>query len=121
MLAQAREQGVSLVGPGGLLPGLTRQVLETALEAELTDHLGHENGQARGRTCATAPGRRHSLAMPQRLPRLSVKPPRLSDAGSGFLRWLPVSESDLWVMECCDARVLLSGAASSMITASLLR
>ncbi|MFF2486227.1 IS256 family transposase [Microbacterium sp. NPDC058062] len=42
LLAQAREQGVSLVGPGGLLGNLTKTVLETALEAELTEHLGYE-------------------------------------------------------------------------------
>jgi putative transposase len=41
LLAQAKEQGVSLVGPGGLLKQLTRNVLE----AELTEHLGHEHGQ----------------------------------------------------------------------------
>jgi putative transposase len=45
LLAQAKEQGVSLVGPGGLLNQLTRNVLETVLEAELTEHLGHEHGQ----------------------------------------------------------------------------
>ena len=45
LLTQAREQGVSLVGPGGLLNQLTKNVLETALEAELTEHLGHEHGQ----------------------------------------------------------------------------
>lgn len=44
LLEQARAQGVSLVGPGGLLAGLTKTVLETALEAELTEHLGHEHG-----------------------------------------------------------------------------
>ena len=46
LLAQAKAQGMSLVGPGGLLSGLTKQVLETALEAELTEHLGHEHGAA---------------------------------------------------------------------------
>jgi putative transposase len=45
LLAQAKEQGVSLVGPGGLLDQLTKNVLETALEAELTEHLGHEHGE----------------------------------------------------------------------------
>ena len=45
LLAEAKAQGVSLVGPGGLLSSLTKQVLETALEAELTEHLGHEHGQ----------------------------------------------------------------------------
>ncbi|GER21687.1 hypothetical protein NCCP1664_01840 [Zafaria cholistanensis] len=45
VLAQAREQGVSLLGPGGLLAGLTK----TELEAELTEHLGHErHGSAEG-------------------------------------------------------------------------
>jgi putative transposase len=42
LLEQAREQGVSLLGPGGLLAGLTKNVLGTALEAEITEHLGHE-------------------------------------------------------------------------------
>lgn len=36
LLAQAKEQGVSLVGRGGLLNQLTKNVLETALETELT-------------------------------------------------------------------------------------
>ena len=41
LVAQAREEGVELIGPNGLLTGLTKQVLETALEAEMTDHLGY--------------------------------------------------------------------------------
>ena len=45
LLAQAKEQGVSLIGPGGLLGGLTKTVLETALEAEMTEHLGYEKHQ----------------------------------------------------------------------------
>jgi transposase-like protein len=36
---------VSLVVAGGLLNQLTKNVLATALEAELTEHLGHEHGQ----------------------------------------------------------------------------
>jgi putative transposase len=43
-LAKARADGVSLVGPGGLLSSLTKKVLETALNAELDEHLGHEHG-----------------------------------------------------------------------------
>ena len=41
-MARAREQGLSLTGPGGLLKQLTRTVLETALSQELTEHLGHD-------------------------------------------------------------------------------
>ena len=42
LVRQAREQGLSLTGPGGLLKQLTRTVLETALNQEMTGHLGHE-------------------------------------------------------------------------------
>ena len=46
MVRRAREQGLSLTGPGGLLKQLTKTVLETALSEELTEHLGHEkNGK----------------------------------------------------------------------------
>jgi putative transposase len=42
MVRLAREQGLSLTGPDGLLKQLTKTVLETALNQELTEHLGHE-------------------------------------------------------------------------------
>jgi Transposase, Mutator family len=42
LVARARERGVSLTGPGGLLKQLTKTVLETALNQEMTEHLGHE-------------------------------------------------------------------------------
>src|SRR5947207_15661091 len=42
LVARAREQGVSLTGPDGLLKQLTKAVLETALNQEMTEHLGHE-------------------------------------------------------------------------------
>jgi putative transposase len=42
LVRQAREQGLSLTGPDGLLKQLTKTVLETALNQELTEHLGHE-------------------------------------------------------------------------------
>jgi putative transposase len=44
LVAQAKASGVALTGPGGLLSGLTKQVLETALNAEMSEHLGHEHG-----------------------------------------------------------------------------
>src|SRR5262249_28433580 len=42
LMDRARAEGVSMVGPGGLLSGLTKTVLETALEAEMTEHVGYE-------------------------------------------------------------------------------
>ena len=35
----AREQGLSLTGPDGLLKQFTKSVLETALNEEMTEHL----------------------------------------------------------------------------------
>lgn len=49
LLAQAKEQGIDLVGPGGLLNELTKTVLETALEAEMTEHVGYEKHDPAGR------------------------------------------------------------------------
>ena len=49
LLAQAREQGIDLVGPDGLLNRLTKNVLETALEAEMDEHLGYEKHDVSGR------------------------------------------------------------------------
>lgn len=42
LVARAREQGVALTGPDGLLKQLTKAVLETALNQEMTEHLGHD-------------------------------------------------------------------------------
>ena len=60
LVEQARSEGISLVGPDGLLQRLTKLVLEGALEGELTDHLGYEHGDPAG------PQRRQ---LPQRHPR----------------------------------------------------
>ena len=42
LVERARSEGVELVGPGGLLGELTKDVLETALDAELSEHLGYD-------------------------------------------------------------------------------
>src|ERR1700733_8791099 len=49
LLEQAREQNIELVGPDGLLGQLTKSVLETALDAEMSEHLGYEKHEPAGR------------------------------------------------------------------------
>lgn len=49
LLERAKSDGVKLVGPGGLLAGITRRVLQTALETEMAEHLGYDRGDAAGR------------------------------------------------------------------------
>ncbi len=48
LVRRAREQGLSLTGPGGLLKQLTKVVIEAALDQELTEHLGHERNAPSG-------------------------------------------------------------------------
>lgn len=49
LLAEAKASNVELIGPGGLLNQLTKRVLETALEAEMTEHLGYDKHDPAGR------------------------------------------------------------------------
>ena len=46
MVAEAKARGLELTGPTGLLKLFTKNVLETALNEELTEHLGHPKRQA---------------------------------------------------------------------------
>lgn len=48
LVSAARSQGVQLTGPGGMLTGLTKQVMERALQVEMADHLGYELGDPAG-------------------------------------------------------------------------
>ena len=41
LVRAAKEQGLSLTGPNGLLKQLTKTVLEAALNEEMTEHLGY--------------------------------------------------------------------------------
>ena len=42
LVDRARSEGMQLTGAGGLLQQLTKRVLESALEGEITDHLGYD-------------------------------------------------------------------------------
>jgi transposase-like protein len=44
----AKEQGLSLTGPDGLLKQLTKTLIETALNEEMTEHLGYEKHDPAG-------------------------------------------------------------------------
>jgi putative transposase len=49
LVERARDEGVELVGPGGLLAGLTKTVLKASLEAEMSEHLGYDKHDPAGR------------------------------------------------------------------------
>ncbi|WUL09723.1 IS256 family transposase [Streptomyces sp. NBC_00354] len=48
LLDSADASGAALLGEGGLLTEITRAVLERALEAEMSEHLGYERGDPAG-------------------------------------------------------------------------
>src|SRR3954468_6120962 len=49
MVKSAKQRGLDITGPDGLLKLLTRTVLETALEEEMTEHLGYDKHDRAGR------------------------------------------------------------------------
>ena len=49
LVRQARSRGVALTGPHGLLKSLTKTVIETALEEEMSEHLGYDKHETVGR------------------------------------------------------------------------
>lgn len=61
LVVAARARGEDLTGPDGLLKLLTKTVLETALEEEMSDHLGYDKhaveGRNRGNATASGPRR----------------------------------------------------------------
>ena len=59
LAGRARDGGLQLTGEGGLLAQLTKRLVESALEGEITDHLGYDKHDAAG------PRRRE---LPQRAP-----------------------------------------------------
>jgi len=57
LVEQARADGVELIGPGGLLTGLTSKVINTALEGEMTEHLGYMTSTTRWAATGQLPQR----------------------------------------------------------------
>ena len=49
LVDRARADRLDLIGPDGLLSGLTKTVLETALEVEMSEHLGYDKHDPVGR------------------------------------------------------------------------
>jgi len=48
LMKRIQDEGLELLGPDGVLTGLTSQIMNRALDVELTDHLGYEKGDRAG-------------------------------------------------------------------------
>jgi len=82
LVDQARAEGVELVGPGGLLTGLTKTVLETALEAELGAHLGYDKHDPAGRGSGNSRNGTRSKTVLTEIAPVEIEVPR--DTNSSF-------------------------------------
>jgi transposase-like protein len=77
LVRRAREQGLSLTGPDGLLKQLTKAVLETALDQEMTEHLGHErNGQVVNEAGNVRNGTRPKTVLTEATGEVGIEVPR---------------------------------------------
>jgi putative transposase len=80
LLAQAKAQGVDLVGPDGLLNRLTKNVLETALEAEMSEHLGYDKHDPVGRTGGNCRNGTRAKTVLTEIGPVQIEVPRDTDA-----------------------------------------
>jgi transposase-like protein len=81
MVKSAKERGLDITGPDGLLKLLTKTVLETALEEEMTDHLGYDKHDPAGRDGGNSRnGTRAKTVISDAAGELTVEVPRDRDA-----------------------------------------
>ena len=69
-----------MVGPGGLLAGLTKQVLEAGLEVEVEEHLGYEKHAAEGRNLGNSRNGTRSKTVLTEIGPVEVDVPRDRDS-----------------------------------------
>jgi transposase-like protein len=82
LVDRARNEGLQLTGEGGLLQQLTKRVLESALEGEITDHLGYGKHDAAGRNTGNSRNGTRSKSVLTDVGPVEVKVPR--DVGGSF-------------------------------------
>ncbi|MET0458299.1 MAG: transposase, partial [Ilumatobacteraceae bacterium] len=80
LVERARADGVDLVGPGGLLAGLTKQVLEAGLEVEMDEHLGYSKHAVEGRNHGNSRNGTRSKTVLTEIGPVEIDVPRDRDA-----------------------------------------
>ena len=80
LATRARADGLQLAGEGGLLQQLTKRLLESALEGELTDHLGYDRHDPAGRDSGNSRNGHRSKTVLTDVGPVEVDVPRDRDA-----------------------------------------
>lgn len=77
MVKSATDRGLALTGPDGLLKIMTKTVLETALDEEMTAHLGYEKHAVEGRDSGNSRnGRRVKTVLTDNVGPVEIEVPR---------------------------------------------
>src|SRR5829696_149835 len=79
LVGRARAEGLVLTGEGGLLAQLTKRLVESALEGELTDHLGYGKHDADGRDGRNSRNGRRSKTVLTEVGPVEIEVPRDRD------------------------------------------
>src|SRR3954452_19956188 len=80
LVRQARQSGIALTGPDGLLKAMTKTVIEAALEEEIADHLGYDKHAVEGRNRANSRnGTRSKTVLPDACGEVAIDVPRDRD------------------------------------------
>ena len=80
LVRSARARGEDLTGPDGLLKGITKQVLEAALEEEMTEHVGYDKHAVQGRNSGNSRnGTRTKTVLTDNAGEVQVQVPRDRD------------------------------------------
>lgn len=82
LVERVRGEGLQLSGEGGLLQQLTMRVLQSALEGEITDHLGYERHDLAGRGSGNSRNGTRAKTVLTAVGPVEVRMPR--DVGGSF-------------------------------------
>jgi putative transposase len=77
LVKAARARGVALTGPDGLLKAITKTVLESALEEEMSEHVGYDKHAVEGRNGGNSRnGTRSKMVLTEAAGEVEVQVPR---------------------------------------------
>ena len=82
LVDRARSEGVELTGDNGLLTALVRQVLQTGLEVEMTDHVGYEPHAIEGRGSGNSRNGTYPKSVTTEIGKVDLRVPETATAPS---------------------------------------
>ena len=80
LVTRARSEGVELGGDNGLLTALGRRVMQTGLEVEMTDHLGDQRHDPKGRGSGNSRNGSYGKKVTTDIGKVDLKVPRDRDS-----------------------------------------